>query len=779
MKIKKIILVVAMSVLTSAAMAQVGTMTKEMKDAYRAKFHNRMVSAKAKSSIPLGETVAAPSLKGQSLKSLPSDRIWFPGEWEEMKAIVVTPSYTYIPWPQTSTNRNWIADPLVSHYADYQSFSNLTGWQSTGNYGDYMGIMDTTDFITAFYLMDAIQEGGAEAWVHVERKADSAIVLRTLQRMNLRNDNVRFIVGPGNSFWYRDCGPICFYYGDEDSVAMMDFEYYTGRALDDSLPSLIHHQMGIPNYITSIEWEGGNCLVDGVGMVFSSDEIYNNNADTYGQYQWDGRDYNSLHIVRKNPLTKAQLKAALQSLIGQRATYILPKYKYDGGTGHVDLYADAWDENGFVFSIMPDNYSSWTDYRTGQKNIDSLCSYSSIFGRDYYIMGTLPFPLKNNCSNFASQIEYNNKYTRTYSNHTFVNNLIIQPCFSAVGSDGMPTAAWDRANIEKVKQAYPGYRIYCVDVREFDGSGGAIHCITKQIPADNPIRILHKNIHGCVNAVQDDVPVSAIITNKSGIASASCVYRVAGGEWDTVSLTANSNRFYGNMPHVNSNFYRDVVVNDTTIAVADSIAVVDTTYNADSTVMTFDTTYVYSYDTTYSVDTVSMLVDTTITVEYYISATSNNGKTITKPMTASQGGYYSYYYTNYNDTAMTLDSSFYDFDTTPMPMDNITFLFSTDWTEVDDSEPLAINNVDASDEDFGQFYPNPSSDKANMKIDLRNGADYVVTIIDVNGRTVHTSRLQAAGTVNYTINTSKLASGVYHVVFVGDGRTVTRKLMVR
>ena len=80
---------------------------------------------------------------------------------------------------------------------------------------------------------------------------------------------------------------------------MLDFMYYPARALDDSLPSLIERQMGIPNYITTIEWEGGNCIVDGAGMVLSSDALYNNNSDEYGQMVWDGSDTNSIRFEAK------------------------------------------------------------------------------------------------------------------------------------------------------------------------------------------------------------------------------------------------------------------------------------------------------------------------------------------------------------------------------------------------------------------------------------------------------------------------------------------------
>ena len=779
---KKIVILLAAVTMFLGVSAQSEMPTSEMMKQFRQTVQKRDISKRhLESNIPLSNTVT--SSKG--MKSLPSGRVWFPGEWEEVQAIVVTPYYYYEPDP-TPGSGYWAADPILPGVAQYYKYAASGQWIEQGM-GPYKAIMETTEAFSkvAFYLMDAIQIGGAQAWVRVEQWSDTTLVIQKLTQMGLHHDNMRFIMGPGNSFWYRDCGPICFYYGDQDSVGMLDFTYYPGRALDDMLPSLIHQQAGIPNYQTLVEWEGGNCVVDGAGMVFSSDALYENNMDTYGQLTWDGTNYSSINYSQVPAMTRAQVKQALHDMLGQRATYILPAYQYDGGTGHVDLYADMWDENGFVFSKMPSQYSSWVDYQTGLKNIDSLCSYKSAFNRDYYEMGQIPFPSKDNGSNFSSQVDYNRNYTRTYSNHTFVNNLIMQPCFSAVGSNGLPTAAWDRANVEELKKAYPGYTIYCVDVREFDGSGGAIHCITKQIPAENPVRILHKNIHGCANDMQgQDVPVSAIITNRSGISHAEVVYRVDGGNWQTMNLTANGNRWSGKFPAVtvaNDTVVDTVITADTNYNVIDStIAGIDTSYTTDS-VMVLDTLYTYTYDTVVVFDTAinSHVLDVTVNVEYYISATSNNGKTITKPMTASQGGYYTFHYTNMPDGAPALDSTMYDFDTLAMPDDNITFTFGSSWvTEEVDDDPVGITEVNV-EENFGQFYPNPATERADMRIELGDGASYNVTVFDQSGRTVHTSSLQAAGSIVYSINASRLTAGMYTVVFSNGSESVARKLVVK
>lgn len=614
------------------------------------------------------------------------ENAWFPGEWEEVKAIAVTVMYNYVPTSHATSN-SWAADPIVSGYAQYYQYAP-SGWVERGG-GPYLGIIDTTSSQgkVSFNVIDAIQQGGAEAWVRIEQASDSNIVLRTLNRMGLRSDKIRFIIGTGNSFWYRDCGPICFYYGEQDSVGMVDFEYYPGRALDDSLPSLIESQMGIRNFITTIEWEGGNCLVDGAGMVLSSDAIYGNNTDNVGQLIWDGVNPSSINYTTKARLSKGQVKDSLAHILGARAIYILPAFRYDGGTGHVDLYADMWDENEFVFSIFPQHYQNWTDYATANNNIDSLTNYNSVFGVPYK-MSTIPFPCTNNGGYFTSQNSYNNNYTRTYSNHTFVNKLIIQPCFSSV-NNGIPSSEWDRQRVDSLHNSYPGYTIYPIDVRSFDGSGGAIHCITKQIPADNPVRILHHTLtrhdgtlHGFNKYME------ATVTNRSGIATVACFWRANGGEWHQVDFADNGNNVWGGMVDFSQAGF----------------------VNGDSA-----------------------------TIEYYISATSNNGKTITKPMTADQGGHYTF-------------DLIYD-------------------NTVAGIQPIA-------DQFFGKFYPNPSNGKSAIAIDTKQ--NYNMKVVDIMGRIIIDRDIPANGNPEVVIDTKSLSNGVYNVLFSAtNGEKVLRRLVVK
>ena len=686
---KRILAVAAVLILSASGYAQVPLRElSEPARQWKIQFGHRQPADAYLPQLP-----QAPQAKdaAKSVSGMPDAPYWFPGEWEEVQAVVVTPIYDY--YPVSHVNDEWYAVPMVPGYGYWYQVNRYGNWQQNGG-GDYVGIIDTASTFGAisFSLMDAIQQGGAEAWVRVEKLADSAVVLRTLAARGMRTGNIRFFEAPGNLFWYRDCGPICFYYGEGDTIGMLDFEYNPARTLDDSLPTYIERHFGLPNFTTTLEWEGGNCLVDGAGMLITSSSVYSKNTDdTRGPIVWDGVHAYSIAYSTKPRLTQAMVRDTLRTLVGTRELHVLPAFRYDGGTGHVDLYADMLDENQFVFSQMPDVYSSWTDYITGHRNVDSICSYSSYFDQNYYC-NYIPFPSKDDGSNFSSQTEYNGNpsrgiqgYTRSYSNHTFVNNLIIQPCFSSVDTDHMPTAEWDRANVELIKQAYPGYTLYCVDVRPFDGLGGAIHCITKQIPAAHPIRILHQPYHGAVGTrfATEDAPLRAEIHNVDGIQNAKVVFRFNHGTWQEQPLTLDSDgRYAATLP--------------TAAAGVDAL------------------------------------------VEYYISATSFAGKTITKPITAPQGGYYTF---------------------TLTPVTNI---------PVVKAQPS-----------FGQLFPNPATQAAHISIDLGAGTTCNVSILDLAGRTLHTTSFQAAGQILFTLQTSHLAAGQYMVVFDNGSERVVRKLIVK
>ena len=568
------------------------------------------------------------------------DRVWFPGEWEEVKAIVVAIPYLYY-MPDKKEDTRYSARPIVQGYAIYyyaESKDDPAKEVGRGPY-EYNFDPEKNGGLVSLQLIDAIQKAGVEAWVRIEQASDEEVIRYYMEAYGMRTDKIRFFVSGGNSNWFRDCGPICFYYGDEDKLAMLDFLYDYDRPLDDVLPSVLHRWKGIPNYINQVVWEGGNCLVDGAGGLMTSTAMYELNQDKIGPVIWDGKDPQTIKYTTREPLNEDQCYNALKGMVGHAGTSIVERLKNDGGTGHIDLYADAIDENGFLFAKMPEAYKDWDDYKILEGNVAYMLKQKNCWQDLYVNWGDLPFPSYDDGSGWNDEKEYGN-FARTYANHLIVNNYILQPCFSPVDVDYMPTAEWDRANIEAMKKLYPGYTFYCLDMRIYDGSGGSIHCITKQIPADNPVRILHDAMYGKVNfGTLTEVPFSAFITNKSGIQKASLHYQVGeDGEWQKVDMTGNGNRWYCRVPV--SKFPNGKKVN------------------------------------------------------YFIEATSNNGKTMTKPVTANHGGFYNFT----PDETVEYKADDYDFSTEPIAKEKITFLLDTQWLTEDKStdDPTGISEITAS-----------------------------------------------------------------------------------
>jgi hypothetical protein len=130
------------------------------------------------------------------------------------------------------------------------------------------------------------------------------------------------------------------------------------------------------------------------------------------------------------------------------------------------------------------------------------------------------------------------------------------------------------------------------------------------------------------------------------------------------------------------------------------------------------------------------------TVDYYLRATTSAGKSLTKPMTAERGGYYTFYLGN-----------------GPEP------------------EPLALAIADSLT-GIGQFFPNPATGSSTLCIDAPAPATYELLLIDALGRMVRRESLQVSGATQYAISTTALAPGAYTVVLTSGDRHAVRRLMV-
>lgn len=255
----------------------------------------------------------------------------------------------------------------------------------------------------------------------------------------------------------------------------------------------------------------------------------------------------------------------------------LPTLNCDGGTGHLDLYLKLMDEETWIAGQYPSVVTA-SDKTISEANVNYLKTLNSVYGRKYRIF-RVPLPTDNNGS-YSQQITCANQNNngRSFVNGITVNKTFIYPIWDSPGSGNTTQRLQVEANLKKW---FPGMKLFGIDVRAMTGFGGQLHCITMQIPAKNPVKFWHPAYRD-LQPLQSSYHLVSEIKNKSGIASAICKWRKgSNGTWNEVVLTDSSGYFIGNLA-------------DAGFAIGD-------------------------------------------TIQYYLTATTNNGKTAYKPITGPEG----------------------------------------------------------------------------------------------------------------------------------------------
>ncbi|MDD2550478.1 MAG: agmatine deiminase family protein [Bacteroidales bacterium] len=362
------------------------------------------------------------------------------------------------------------------------------------------------------------------------------------------SDNIVFISANYNSVWVRDYGPQSIYLNGTNELAFVDWVYNRPRPSDDVIPSVMANELGVPIYQMTqspnrLVATGGNFMADGFGQGYSSKLILDEN-------------YN---------LTENQIDDIKHNYMGISPYAKMTNLPYDG-IHHIDMHMKLLDEETLLVGQYPTGVSDGPQIETNLNYI--LDNYQTPYGRPYKVV-RIPMPpdeyggYPSNGSNYL-----------TYTNATILNGLVLVPIYGL---------AQDNEALEIYRDAMPGYQVVGINMRNVISASGAIHCITREIAANDPIFIGHAPHREEVNYSTDGYTIDATIESAQGISSAS-VY------WST-DTTAGFNQV--EMQLVDETNYTSTIP---------SQSVNDTVY-------------------------------------YYISATNENSKTITKPLVAPLGLY--------------------------------------------------------------------------------------------------------------------------------------------
>jgi len=317
-------------------------------------------------------------------------------------------------------------------------------------------------------------------WIIAEENAYHDLA-PMLHEAGIQEDSYAFLDYPIDSPWVRDYGPE-FVIAPDGTRHIID-SYFLGAVAfwprDDAVPIEIGRDdwinsdgspMAVHSHLTPIS--GGNLMTDGAGTCFASAAIYGLEKPP----RWSKRDVDNL----------------MRDYFGCRQLIVLKPICLDP-TGHIDLFAkivapnvvmlaefdedtffngeEYSEDRGHCGSHYPDDYSDMED------NLEILASTTNLQGEPWEVIRV---PMLE-----PYQIGESWVY-RSYLNSHLFNNLLLMPTYLTPHRD--ETSKWllkmENEAISAYEEALPDARIAVIQADDVIKHGGAIHCLTHEIPAE-------------------------------------------------------------------------------------------------------------------------------------------------------------------------------------------------------------------------------------------------------------------------------------------------------
>jgi hypothetical protein len=183
----------------------------------------------------------------------------------------------------------------------------------------------------------------------------------------------------------------------------------------------------------------------------------------------------------------------------------MPVLPYDG-IHHIDMHMKLLDEETLLMGQYPAGVS---DGPQMEANLQWLfANYPSVYGTPYKVI-RIPMP-PGSSGNYPPGSSY-----YTYANSVFINKTVLVPTYFA---------QYDSTALRIYREALPGYNVQGINCNSIIGASGALHCITKELGAADPLLIRHQP-HADTFDTQNPYALAARIQHRSGIAAAQVWYR--------------------------------------------------------------------------------------------------------------------------------------------------------------------------------------------------------------------------------------------------------------
>lgn len=343
-------------------------------------------------------------------------------------------------------------------------------------------------------------------------------------------ENISILETDLNTIWARDYSGRTVYANEVGTPFMVDWIYNRPRPDDDLSPEVVADHLGLELYTTTqspydVMGTGGNFMSDGFGTAFSSELILEENE---GGATWWGTQYPD------------QSEADIDNIFNQFMgidTYIkMETLPYDG-IHHIDMHMKLLDEQTILLAEYPEGVADGPQINANIEYV--LNNYTTKWGTPFRVV-RIPSPPQFGVNEYPDE----DGWYLTYTNALFVNNTVLVPTYYT---------EYDTTALRIYEENLPGYNVVGIDCDTSPNNiislSGALHCITHEVGADDPLLISHQPLEDTEDTV-NDYEVVAYMNHNDGVVDATLYWKTdLGDDYTSASMTSlGNNEWQGFIP---------------------------------------------------------------------------------------------------------------------------------------------------------------------------------------------------------------------------------------
>ena len=333
----------------------------------------------------------------------------------------------------------------------------------------------------------------AEVWFIVNgQQAINTLTSKLLEEgvsQEVLDSKLKFLTTQIDSIWFIDSGPLPVINVDNGTFAFTDFRYYHQRPIDDGISTLLGRSLPsldqegeTSTYRMPLSVEGGTFQATEDGICITGNrQLYYMSCDDGGcinALHGGSPSYMGLEAVNAHPLAQ-EIRDVWAEYAGCKDTIITNSIS-DDGTGHIDMYLKVLDDTRVLIGeyLPPFDAKGSPTEDTGlqalnAQRMDDNAAYLNAYTKpDGTNLEAVRLVMPGHRTTSDGSIPF------TYANSTLINGLNLWPATEYPELEASRDQAQDQWD-----ELLPEYDNIWINATELSYWSGAIHCITRTIPA--------------------------------------------------------------------------------------------------------------------------------------------------------------------------------------------------------------------------------------------------------------------------------------------------------